>query len=145
MHIRKATPADAHTVYAFICALEEKQMDREGFNACYRYNINTPHNHYLLAEEEGKAIGFLGCQGQMLLHHANWVYEIQELYIEDEWRGKGVGKQMLDALDGLLANVGYDVLEVSSNKRRTKAHGFYLQNGFEKTSFKFVKKADQNV
>lgn len=139
MHIRKATLADADTVYRFICLLEEKQMDREGFGVCYEYNISSPYNHYLLAEEEGIPIGFLSCQGQMLLHHANWVYEVQELYVEDAWRRKGIGKQLLDELDKTLADVPYDVLEVSSNRRRTKAHGFYLNNGFEQTHLKFIR------
>jgi PhnO protein len=145
MHIRKANSADADTIYRFICALEEKQMGREGFDACYRHNITSSHNHYLLAEEKGEAIGFLSCQGQMLLHHAAWVYEIQELYVEDAWRSKGVGRQLLEALDAILSNVEYDVLEVSSNKRRTKAHGFYLQNGFEQTHLKFIRRGNQNV
>ena len=143
MHIRKATPADADMVYGFINALEEKKMSREGFDECYAYNLRSSHSHYLLAEAEDRVIGFLSCHGQMLLHHAGWVYEIQELYIDHEWRSKGVGKQLLETIEAILADVEYDVLEVSSNASRIRAHSFYLQNGFEQTSLKFVKKSKQ--
>jgi PhnO protein len=140
MQIRKAVLGDADAIYRFICALEEKQMDKTRFDECYAYNVDEPRNYHLVAEENGIAVGYLSCHGQFLLHHAGWVYEIQELYIEDEHRGKGIGKLLLQELERLLAATDYDVLEVSSNVERRKAHGFYLQNGFEQTHIKFVKK-----
>jgi PhnO protein len=142
MQIRKAIPADADAIYRFICLLEEKQMDRSGFDVCFQHNLGSLDVHYLVAEEGDLVIGFLSCQGQMLLHHGGRVYEIQEMYVEEEWRSKDVGRRLLDALNAILSNIDYDVLEVSSNKSRLRAHGFYLQNGFEQTSLKFVKKKD---
>ena len=113
--IRKATAADADIVFDILCRLEEKTLDRPAFVNGFAFNLAGTQNHYLLAEVGNNVVGFISCQGQFLLHHTNWVYEI-------------------------LNKESYDVIEVSSNVRRRRAHGFYLQNGFEQTHLKFVKK-----
>ena len=138
--IRKATPADADIVFDILCRLEEKTLDRPAFVNGFAFNLAGTQNHYLLAEVGNNVVGFISCQGQFLLHHTNWVYEIQELYVDDAYRGHGVGKQLLQAIEEILNKESYDVIEVSSNVRRRRAHGFYLQNGFEQTHLKFVTK-----
>lgn len=139
---RFATFADLPVVYQFICELEENELGEIAFERCYRYNIANDKNCYLVAEDDGQVVGFLSCHGQMLLHHADWVYEIQELYVRNEYRSKGVGKLLLDTIIEQLKDIEYDVLEVTSNKSRTDAHRFYLKNGFKDSHFKFTKRKE---
>lgn len=143
--IRLATANDAETVYRFICELKEVIFDPHVFNRIYQYNLKNEKNHYLVAEIDEEIVGFLSCHGQLLLHHLGWAYEIQELYVDKDHRSKGIGKQLLQALEHVLSKENYDVLELTSNMKRTEAHKFYLNNGFEQSHFKFVKKGNTKL
>ena len=143
MNIRPATKNDLPVIYEFICGLEEQRFDFDRFAACFEQCFHNRANHYLIAEANGKPVGFLSCHGQMLLHHCGLVYEIQELYVDEAYRSHGVGKQLLAALYEIIDPVQYELLEVSSNMRRKDAHRFYLNNGYEQTSYKFKKISKQ--
>ena len=139
MNIRHATKADLPIIYEFICGLEEQRFDFDKFAACFDVCFHNSNNHYLIAEIDGKPVGFLSCHGQVLLHHCGTVYELQELYVDAEYRSHGIGRQLVAALMPIIDKQPYDILEVCSNMRRKDAHRFYLNNGFEQTSFKFKK------
>jgi (aminoalkyl)phosphonate N-acetyltransferase len=138
--IRRATEADAEVIYRFVCELEEMIFDPAIFFKCYMYNIGNPKNIYLVAETEEEVIGYISCHGQLLLHHMNWVYEIQEAYVDKAYRNKGIGKVLLQQLEAALSNEQYDTVEVTSNIKRTEAHEFYKNNGYHHTHFKFTKR-----
>ena len=136
--VRKATPADVGYIYQFICLLEDMQFDRELFGQYYLRNIANPEYHYLLAIAADKPVGYLSCHGQLLLHHLNYVYEIQELYVDKAYRGKGIGKALIEHLRTLLKDKDYDMLEVACGFKRPESHIFYEQVGFGRTHYKFT-------
>lgn len=143
IHTRYATAQDSDAIYRFICLLEDAAFGRVSFEKYYQAAIAQPNNVYLIAEADNKPIGFLSCHGQLLLHHMGWAYEIQELFVEEAYRSAGIGKKLVAALEAILDEREYDVLEVTSNVQRTAAHNFYLQNGFAQSHFKFTKKGTQ--
>src|ERR1043165_7473669 len=96
--IRLATPADFDAIYDFVCDLEGQTFNREILQPCYEICLIGEYNHYLVATLEDKAIGYLSCHGQVLMHHGGLVYEIQELYVEPEYRSMGIGGLLIDAL-----------------------------------------------
>lgn len=134
---RKAQANDEATFYQFICALEEKALDRDIFSRLYALNLDKP-NIYLVAEHEGEPAGILTCHVQHLLHHEGPVYEIQELYVAEPFRSRGIGHTLLAKLFELLRKREIDTLEVSSNIRRTRAHEFYTREGFTGSHSKFT-------
>ena len=136
--VRKATPADAEFIYQFVCLLEDMQFDRELFGQYYLRNITNLEYYYLLAVEADKPVGYLSCHGQLLLHHLNYVYEIQELYVDSAYRGKGIGRLLIEHLRTLLKDKDYDMLEVACGFKRPESHIFYEQVGFGKTHYKFT-------
>ncbi|MCB0697378.1 MAG: GNAT family N-acetyltransferase [Chitinophagaceae bacterium] len=140
IQIRKATAADVDNVYRFVCELEDMVFDRVLFGEYYTENIGNSKYHYLLAIDNGVPVGYLSCHGQLLLHHLNYVYEIQELFVDTAYRGKGIGKLLVAHLEGILADKEYDMLEVASGFRRTESHEFYKAAGFGQTHYKFTKK-----
>ena len=137
--IRQAVPEDVTSIYLFVNELEETVFDQAAFSAHYYHNLQQPYVHYLVAEDEGKVIGFISCHGQILLHHNGLVYEIQEMFVAKEYRSKGVGALLLKSLEERLAGEDYKLLEVTSNIRRKDTHRFYLNNGFSQTHLKFTK------
>jgi len=136
---RKADPEDLEAVYDFICKLEQKEMDYEAFKARFRQQVISPLILFILAEEAGVPIGFLSCHNQNLLHHDGAVFEIVELVVDEAVRGKGVGKKMIQYLEEQLKDTSYELIEVASSSKRTQAHNFYEQCGFEATHYKFTK------
>ena len=137
--IRPAISEDVQIIYAFICELEETTFDFERFTHLYLQNIAQPNHIYLIAEEGSNVIGYLSCHGQNLLHHLGMVYEIQEMFVDSEQRGKGIGRQLLAVLENQLRERECVGLEVSSNLTRAATHEFYVSCGFKKSHFKFTK------
>ena len=140
MTVRFATEADVIAIYGFINLLEDTVFDFDTFKQYYLQNLKEPHYVYLVAEENSTVIGFISCHGQLLLHHLDMVFEIQELFVDETSRSKKVGALLLEHLETILKNQGYAFLEVTSNKQRTDAHRFYTGNGFDESHFRFTKK-----
>ena len=141
--IRPATQNDADAIYGFVCDLEDEEFDKAAFDTCYQLCLAGAKNHYLVAEINNEAVGYISCQGQVLLHHTGLVYEIQELFVKAEYRNKNIGKLLLQAMEELIGKEDYVLLEVSSNMQRKDAHRFYLSNGFKLTNYRFKKAPDK--
>lgn len=137
LHIRPATTEDTPAIHTFMCALAEKELDYETMKQCIAINIGKEHYHHLIAELDGKPVGFITCYGFISLHHCGMEYEIQELIVDERYRSMKIGKQLLDAV---MERIGeYRSLKLCSNMRRKDAHRFYLNNGFGQTGYRFVK------
>jgi PhnO protein len=141
--IRKASKNDNLAIYELICQLENTIFEYFIFEKFYFLNLQNPTIIYLVAEKEEKVIGFLSCHGQSLLHHLSIVYEIQELVVENEYKGQHIGTKLMESLEQLLLEKTEEnkplLLEVTANKKRTQSHDFYKKNGFAETHFKFTK------
>jgi PhnO protein len=136
--IRLVRSEDILDIYAMVCELENFNFDRVVFKSIYQKNISSDTNIYLIAIVDSVAIGFLSCHGQYLLHHEGMVYEIHEMYVDQSFRSRGVGKALLLELKRMLVRKNCKSLEVTSNMNRAKAHQFYIENGFSHTHFKFT-------
>jgi (aminoalkyl)phosphonate N-acetyltransferase len=136
--IRKAVNDDAATVHRFICELEEAAFSFKTFEEIFKANLLNKNNIYLVAESADVVAGFISCHVQLLLHHAGWVGEIQELFVAREMRGNGTGAKLVQRLKDELLARGVQAVEVTAQLRRTDTHQFYLRAGFENTHKKFV-------
>lgn len=137
---RLATQNDLPAIYAFVCALEDTAFPLTIFETYYYNNISNSNNIYLVAiHETEEVIGYMSCHGQLLLHHCGWVFEIQEMFVKEEARGKGIGKILLQALTEQISLRNCVSLEVTANIKRTETHDFYLSQGFVQTHKKFTR------
>jgi PhnO protein len=137
--VRRAEPSDCQWIYNFVCDLEETQFDYPTFRNLYTRNIADPENIYFVAEVDGLLCGYISCHGQTLLHHGGRVFEIQELYVSEEFRNKGVGQLLVKNLEFELSKLDHQSLEVTANNKRKKTHDFYKKMGFEFSHLKFTK------
>lgn len=143
--VRAATPEDVQEVYRFVCELEEIIFDTDKFYQYYFENICKQDHHYLVAETGEDLVGYISCHGQVLLHHLGKVYEIQELYVDKEYRDKGIGRLLIDSLIGVLDKEEYDMLEVASGMKRVASHAFYRHCGFDQSHYKFTRKGNTSL
>ncbi|WP_345030623.1 GNAT family N-acetyltransferase [Ravibacter arvi] len=141
MHIsiRTATLEDEGAFLSFNEALSGRELPRDGFARAWRENMQAKGNIYILAEAEGKPVGMGSCHVQWLLHHAEAIAEIQELYVAPGFRSCGVGVALLEALISFAGKAGATQVELSTNRKRLDAHRFYAREGFADTHLKWVK------
>jgi (aminoalkyl)phosphonate N-acetyltransferase len=140
MKIRRAELNDSEKIFEFICELENVHFDYEVFLPLYKSNIANTENIYLLAvDESNKILGYISSHGQFLLHHNSKVYEIQELFVDSEYRNQKIGENLVNEVEKIITARGSYFLEVTTNHDRIDTHRFYKKCGFEQTHVKFTK------
>ena len=135
MEIRNTQLSDSDTVYALLCELEAKELDKEAVTRLYRQGLEDPTVHYLLAEEPGTEtvhLGFMSLQVRPFLHRAGTVTEVMELIVRAHIRSWGVGQRLFDRALEIARNNGSVQLELCSNVLRTRTHQFYERNGMNR-------------
>jgi len=138
--IRIANQQDLETVFNFISHLEEKTFDLDSFTERFKENIEKPHILYLVAVNEGdEAVGFVSCHGQSPLRYEGKSFEIQEMYISKNCRGKGIERLLFTSLEEQLAKMDCERVEISSGIDRLDAKKFYLKLGFNCILARYVK------
>ena len=89
----------------------------------------------LVAETDGKAAGIL-----LYLHrHIESENQVtrEDLFIETidaGYRGRGIGRQLLQAAEETAREKGYDGVELQVNAKNTDAYAFYKKYGFTEKS-----------
>lgn len=137
MEIRSCTVDDIEIVYELICQLEQCQTDYNKFKNVYTVKLNNVNNHYLLATVDNRAVGFISINNDYQLHHENKVATIEELVTDNNYRGQGIGKSLVEYAILLAKKNNCEIIELTSSFDRVKAHRFYQNNGFDKASYKF--------
>ncbi|MES1219454.1 MAG: GNAT family N-acetyltransferase, partial [Bacteroidota bacterium] len=93
--IRSAEQKDIPVIYRFICLLEETDFNFILFESICVKNLCNEDLIYLVAESHTDGIiGVISCHTQNLLHHCGRVAEIQELFVEEHFRGLGTGNSL---------------------------------------------------
>lgn len=137
--IRTAGPDDLAEVYRMICALSNETFDRQAFSRVYTHNLSSPDCFYYIATTAGRAIGFISLHIAQLLHHNGAVAEIQEFYIDPDYRGQGIGKLLMHEVNIQAGKLDVKSLEVASGKRRTENVAVYERLGFTLSHNKFTR------
>jgi len=138
LEIKKVKTQDLDFVYKSICELENEELDFEVFAAIFNENIANPNNLYLVAENENQGLGFISFHTQNLLHHCGRVGEIQEFFINENHRGKGIGKQLVEKILQYAEENKLKSIEVTTNKRRVENVMIYENLGFTLSHNKFT-------
>lgn len=136
--VRRAKPSDLESVYLLINQLEELEFVRNAFDPVFLKNVANKNILYLVAEFDGRIVGFMSIHTHWLLHHADRVAEIMELVVDSSVRSQNIGKRLLDEGVTWAQTLGCELIEVTSNQKRTRAHAFYESHGFSRTHLKLV-------
>lgn len=139
VYIRHANLTDGDAMYGMICRLENRMMDRAGFDLIFRKNLQNELIAYFVAMLGDRPVGMGSCHIQTLLHHAAFVGEIQEMFVEEDFRSQKIGNKLMDALVTFAKDKGAIQLEVTSRDYREQAHRFYQNEDFEKSHVKLVR------
>lgn len=119
--IRRMELKDLDTVAAIEAATFARPWSRNSFEQELTRNVAA---RYLVAELEGKVVGYAGAW--IILDESH----ITNIAIEESCRGRGIGKQLTAGLMQYLSNLGaaYATLEVRVSNER--AQNLYKGLGF---------------
>lgn len=121
MKIREMVYDDAKAVH---------QLDRDcglGFWSLQSYQgeVHNPVSRYLVIEDEGKIIGFLGMW--LVVSEA----QIMNVAIHPDYQGHQLGTVLMKVAMGLAAKEGCDEMTLEVKTTNTKALKLYEKLGFE--------------
>ena len=85
-----------------------------------------PHGRLLLSESIGFAAGCI-CLKKLSAS----IGELKRLYVRPAYRGKGIGKKMVEKVLDEARQIGYETIRLDSTKYMTEAHNLYRSFGFQ--------------
>jgi len=140
--VREATESDLPAIGKLLEELVNAMDNAEGIDpgiaarTCEQV-LNDASSHILVAATEGMPVGFINFTVRQTILHQNPSGLIDELVVAEEYRGKGVGKQLVQAAIEKCRRLGCCEVEVSTEKTNVKAREFYKQCGFEERGMLF--------
>jgi GNAT superfamily N-acetyltransferase len=88
--------------------------------------IFSPPDGRLLIAMEGKKAAGLICMRRIRAD----IGEIKRMYVRPEFRGKGIGRQLVDRLIQEARTIGYPRVRLDSTRFMAEAHALYRSAGF---------------
>lgn len=73
-------------------------------------------------------------------HYSGKSVEVDHVYIDDNYRGKGLGKQFFKWIYNYVKQKGYEAVELNTYVQNYPSHKFYYNEGFEILGYHFFKK-----
>ena len=137
VEIREAQPDDAGQLVSLIELLPHK-VTTEGVRGRIE-QITVNDFPQLVAVEGGAVIGLCGLHRMTAIHREKPVGRITILVVAEAARGRGVGRQLVEAAEERFGSVGCSMIELTSNDWLVEAHRFYRNIGYEQTSKRFAK------
>ena len=135
--IRDAKPSDSRRLVELI-----RYLGHEIDEKAVRKNLGklkkageTP----LVATLDKKVVGLVGIHKTVTVHRDAPLGRLTILVVAEDAQSEGIGRLLVGAAEQLLRKAGCQIVEVTSNDRRTAAHAFYRHLGYERTSMRFMK------
>lgn len=123
LNIRRMEEKDIHAVYA---------IEQESFEAGWSYQslcedtLSNPLARYLVAEEEGELVGYIGAH--IILDEGH----ITNIAVKKSARRRGVGSDLLKSLMQYAANLGVGYMTLEVRESNLAARALYTAAGFFK-------------
>jgi branched-chain amino acid aminotransferase len=129
-------PAVAAAVESLLVELGGRRPAPEEMEAEVRAAIESPEvGAMLVAESAGEIVGVLGASFSRAIHVPGPYAVIQDLWVHPEWRSRGVGAELVEAIVALVRERGIGRIEVGLPRESFDAikatEAFYLANEFE--------------
>lgn len=137
MKIYRASNKDFEEVFQLLEQLWPKEgLVKAKIRKLYRSQLKSG-KIFLLAKKDKDVIGLISLSIKLDIQNQGKVGQIEELIVDESNRGNGVGKKLIEEIDRIAKKKGCLELDLSSNKKRKKAHKFYRKLGFKDTAYLF--------
>ncbi len=92
-----------------------------------------------VALADGEVVGVISAQFSLALEVAGEYLTILGLAVDARARRRGVGRALMEHVEGVARAAGIRYITLTSGFARTGAHAFYERLGYSRRSYKFVK------
>ena len=127
--IRLVTEQDAVAVNALSTQLGYAMPVEQTLSNIRSVLGNSRHTAFV-AIHENKIIGWIGAAEALQIESAPFC-EIRGLVVDEKYRGKGVGKLLIEKVKQWSKESGNTTLRLRTNMIRKEAHLFYQHLGFK--------------
>lgn len=142
IQIRRATESDLPEIIRLHNQLDPGEPPTSDADAhCIFSRINTYPDYaiYVAESGEGRIAGTFGLLVMdKLAHNGKPSGLVEDVVVDESLRGQGIGRAMMHFAMEYCRSRGCYKLALSSNLKRTEAHGFYETLGFRKHGFSYA-------
>lgn len=134
--IRRATPADHGRLLPLVRELwahERMAWDEVRTPAALARLLAEPElgRVWIAEDDDAHAVGYLAlCFGYSLEFLGRDAF-IDELYVDDAFRGRGLGRELVAAVEDACEALGVAALHLEVDDENPRAHALYAALGFE--------------
>jgi GNAT superfamily N-acetyltransferase len=138
--VREASVGDvgavAAAVESLLLELGGRRPERNVMEAEVQALLDDPQGgSVLIAEAGGTIVGVLTASWQRAIHVPGVYATVQDLWVDEDWRSRGVGAELVEAIASQARTRGVSRLEVGLPRETFAAiastESFYERNGFE--------------
>ena len=104
--------------------------------------LQDPHYRAFVAMIGGTVCGMIGTCCLKSFEHNNVGGRILALVVSEKYRGRGIGKGLLEAAESDFISRNVRRIALNTRLTREQAHQFYEQLGYTRNGFRFVKELE---
>jgi N-acetylglutamate synthase-like GNAT family acetyltransferase len=131
LRVRPAQLSDADAMFHLLrgFAMSHEPV-RSAFNGSYPRILENVRADLLVAEQGGAVAGYVLASDSLTLFANGVVTELMELFVEEEPRGRGTGRELVG--QAVVGARDRGAIEITAPT--TRARSFYLSLGFQFTA-----------
>ncbi|HMM81597.1 MAG TPA: GNAT family N-acetyltransferase [Terrimesophilobacter sp.] len=139
--VRRASSADGPTVFGLLAQLGEQYTpQRDVFDAAFADAVKDEEDHLLfVADDGGAVVGYALATIARLFYTNGDAAQLQELVVDEHSRGRGIGSQLVSAIEEECQSRGVRQLTVAT----LKSASFYERLDYRSTADFLKKRFDE--
>jgi aminoglycoside 6'-N-acetyltransferase I len=139
--VREGEPQDLASIVGLLGQLGYPSDERAVAQRLERLSADAKSWVYIALEGE-RVVGLAAVHVMPLLERDDPIARVTTMVVDENARGRGVGRALLARLEELARAQGCDLIDLTSRYDREGARAFFRRLGFEDTSLRFVKGLD---
>lgn len=140
LQIKQCTEDDYSSIFGLLKQLwPHRKLRNETLQKVYNNALKSENQKLIAGLIDNKIIGFCSLTIKNNLWQAGNLGHIDELIVDNNLRGQGIGKKLIDEIVRIAKENKCIRIELDSALHREEAHLFYESIGFEKRAYLFSK------
>jgi glucosamine-phosphate N-acetyltransferase len=138
IQIRECRAEDFDAVVALLRQLWPRvHLELDTLRSTFDRSLSSDRQIYLCAVPDQEVVGFGSLTTKSNLWNPAAVGYVDEMVVDGEHQGRGIGTQILDRLISWARTQGCSRVELDSAFHRKDAHAFYEGRGFQSRALLF--------